>query len=100
MRPRLWTGVCVHTNSSYAALHMHTPKGARRVGGCSSDRRSGGDNTVWGWMVVYGLVSVSVLTHNLRERERERTRQTGRVTVSMRRLPPTIIHQMKPSTHA
>ena len=30
---------CVHTTSSYAVLHQHTPTGARRVGGCSSDRR-------------------------------------------------------------
>ena len=44
---------------------MHTTKGARRVGGCSSDRRSRGDKTVWGWMVVYGLVSVGVLTYKL-----------------------------------
>ena len=32
-KTRFWTGVCVHANSGYAALHMHTPKGARRVGG-------------------------------------------------------------------
>ena len=56
---------------------MHTPKGARRVGGCSSDRRSGGDKTVWGWMVVYGLVSVGVLTYILKKREREPVRQVG-----------------------
>ena len=34
------------------------------------------------------------------ERERERTSRTGRVTVSMRRLTPTIMHQMKPPTYA
>ena len=75
---------------------MHTPKGARRVGGCDSDRRSDDDNTVGGWMVVYGVASVSVLTYILKERER--TSRTGRVTVSIRRFPPTI-HRMEPSTH-
>ena len=49
---------------------MHTPKGARRVDGCDSDTKSDHDNTVGGWMVVYGVASVSVLTYILRERER------------------------------
>jgi len=47
---------------------MHTPKGARRVDGCDSDRKSDDDNTVGGWMVVYGVASASVLTYILRER--------------------------------
>ena len=47
---------------------MHTPKGARRVDGCGGDRKSDDDNTVGGWMVVYGVASVSVLTYSLRER--------------------------------
>ena len=47
---------------------MHTPKGARRVDGCGGDRKSDDDNTVGGWMVVYGVASASVLTYILRER--------------------------------
>ena len=47
---------------------MHTPKGARRVDGCDSDTKSDHDNTVGGWMVVYGVASVSVLTYILRDR--------------------------------
>ena len=54
---------------------MHTPKGARRVGGCDSDRRSDDDNTVGGWMVVYGVASASVLTYILRERGNQSDRQ-------------------------
>ena len=50
---------------------MHTPKGARRVDGCDSDTKSDHDNTVGGWMVVYGVASVSVLTYQLRDRERQ-----------------------------
>ena len=50
---------------------MHTPKGARRVGGCDSDRRSDDDNTVGGWMVVYGVAKRECLDL-LAERERER----------------------------
>ena len=59
---------CVHAKSGYAALHMHTPKGARRVGGCGGDRKSDDDNTVGGWMVVHGVASACVLTYPLRER--------------------------------
>ena len=54
---------------------MHTPKGARRVGGCGGDRKSDDDNTVGGWMMVYGVASVSVLTYRLRERGNQEDRQ-------------------------
>ena len=53
---------------------MHTPKGARRADNCG-DRKSDDDNTVGGWMVVYGVASASVLTYFLRERGNQEDRQ-------------------------
>ena len=59
--------LCTHKQQLCSTAYAHA-KGRKESG---SDRRSGGDITVWGWMVVYGLVSVGVLTYILKKKERE-----------------------------
>ena len=68
---------------------MHTPKGARRVGGCSSDRRSGGDKPQGdGWWSECGeRECLDLQTERQRENQSDRQGHSSHASFTPNKTP-------------